>query len=66
MATHTYKTTVGAGSVPVTCVFEVDHYGLELNEVLMDGLSVGGLLTEQQWTDLEMEIEHMWTEGATA
>lgn len=64
--THTYQTTVGAGSVPVTCVFYAERDGLQLHDVQMDGLSVGGLLTEQQWTDLEMEIEHMWAEGATA
>jgi hypothetical protein len=59
-STWKFDTTVGAGSEVVTIVYEYEYdgdtsYNESIIEVLFEGKEVIGLLSDEQFKDLEME-----------
>ena len=60
MGEYEFDTTTGAGSEVVTVVYEYEQdadstYNESIKEVWYEGRSVLGLLSEEQFADLEME-----------
>jgi hypothetical protein len=60
MGEYEFDTTTGAGSEIVTIVYEYESdedgtYNENIKEVLYEGRSVLGLLSEEQFQELEME-----------
>ena len=60
MGTYEFDTTTGAGSEIVTIVYEYESdedgtYNKNIKEVWHEGRSVLGLLSDEQFKELEME-----------
>jgi len=60
MNTWEFDTTVGAGSEVVTVVYEYEQdqdstYNESIREIWFEGRDVIGLLSDEQFKDLEME-----------
>lgn len=60
MSTWEFDTTTGAGSEIVTVVYEYENdgettYNESIKEILFNGRSVLGLLSDEQFQELEIE-----------
>ena len=60
MSTWEFDTTTGAGSEIVTVVYEYENdgettYNESIKEILFNGRSVLGLLSDEQFKELDME-----------
>lgn len=59
---RTHQAVTGPGSAIVTCHYEVREDWIEMTDVTLSGVSLAGVLSDDQWNELAMDCEYAWKE----